>query len=264
VFGRTTLKELILLGVMLFGLCTVCFGQEESITITTYYPSPYGSYNELQTNRLYIGGPAQNTDQLWIERADVGDDWSEFRIGIGDNTGGDDSFVIGVVPCFTCGGNPEVWNPLFTVRNNGRVGIGTPDPQAALDMGGGGIRLGGVTRTSWPSGLGVYVGRTTAQYTGNMGGYTGANERCAAQYPGSHLCTASELLNSINQGINIDGGWAWYSTGTLMDTNTNRLVSDCSGWTQSGNFWGGHRTRGASLSPAWNWCDNPHPLMCCQ
>jgi len=28
---------------------------EESITITTYYPSPYGSYNELAANRLAIG-----------------------------------------------------------------------------------------------------------------------------------------------------------------------------------------------------------------
>ena len=43
----------------------ICFGMgggliqlavaEESITITTYYPSPYGSYNELQTNKLAVG-----------------------------------------------------------------------------------------------------------------------------------------------------------------------------------------------------------------
>jgi hypothetical protein len=28
---------------------------EESITITTYYPSPYGVYNELQTNKFAVG-----------------------------------------------------------------------------------------------------------------------------------------------------------------------------------------------------------------
>ncbi len=28
---------------------------EESISITTYYPSPYGSYNELTTNKMKIG-----------------------------------------------------------------------------------------------------------------------------------------------------------------------------------------------------------------
>lgn len=133
---RTTFKDLILLVGLIFGLCTVSYSQEESITITTYYPAPYGVYNELQTNRLYIGTPTQNTDVLWIERADVGDDRSEFRIGIGDNTGGDDSFVIGVIPCSICGGNPEVWNPLFTVRNDGNVGIGTANPGTGLHISG--------------------------------------------------------------------------------------------------------------------------------
>ena len=28
---------------------------DESITITTYYPSPYGAYNELSANKLIIG-----------------------------------------------------------------------------------------------------------------------------------------------------------------------------------------------------------------
>jgi len=29
--------------------------KEETITITTYYPSPYGVYNELQANRIAVG-----------------------------------------------------------------------------------------------------------------------------------------------------------------------------------------------------------------
>ncbi len=40
--------------------------QSESITITTYYPSPYGSYNELRTNMLAVGSntamPTANGD----------------------------------------------------------------------------------------------------------------------------------------------------------------------------------------------------------
>jgi hypothetical protein len=31
------------------------YAQQESVTITTYYPSPYGSYNELSTNKLAVG-----------------------------------------------------------------------------------------------------------------------------------------------------------------------------------------------------------------
>ena len=41
---------------LIFGFCvSFCFA-EESITITTYYPSPYGVYNELQTNKFAVGG----------------------------------------------------------------------------------------------------------------------------------------------------------------------------------------------------------------
>ncbi|MFA6357786.1 MAG: hypothetical protein WCY09_03860 [Candidatus Omnitrophota bacterium] len=32
----------------------------EEITITSYYPSPYGLYNELETNRLAVGDTNNN------------------------------------------------------------------------------------------------------------------------------------------------------------------------------------------------------------
>ncbi|MFA4889762.1 MAG: hypothetical protein WC628_09360 [Candidatus Omnitrophota bacterium] len=38
------------------------------------------------------------------------------------------------------------------ILDNGNVGIGTTNPQAALDLGSGGIRLGNVTKASWPQG----------------------------------------------------------------------------------------------------------------
>jgi len=96
--------------------------QEERITITTYYPSPYGSYNQLQTNSL----------------------------GVGDNNN-NGQFDSGDVP--TTPG--DVW-----IR--GKVGIRTTNPQAALDVNGtivarndifaqSGIWLGGERRTTWPA-----------------------------------------------------------------------------------------------------------------
>lgn len=50
-------KTINIIGIAIFfilGLFSLGFS-EESITITTYYPSPYGSYNELRANQMSIG-----------------------------------------------------------------------------------------------------------------------------------------------------------------------------------------------------------------
>ncbi|MDI6758775.1 MAG: hypothetical protein QMD94_03780 [Candidatus Omnitrophota bacterium] len=50
-----------ILAVVFINVLTIAFltasaiAADEFITITTYYPSPYGSYNELQTNKLAVG-----------------------------------------------------------------------------------------------------------------------------------------------------------------------------------------------------------------
>lgn len=50
-------KTFIIICSFLFFLLTLPFFTfaEEEITITTYYPSPYGSYNELDTRTLWFG-----------------------------------------------------------------------------------------------------------------------------------------------------------------------------------------------------------------
>lgn len=53
-----------LICVISFFICVISiFAQtSEEITITTYYPSPYGVYNELQTNRLMVGAGVMPDD----------------------------------------------------------------------------------------------------------------------------------------------------------------------------------------------------------
>ena len=48
---------------VLLGLCVVfpCLAQEE-IRVTTYYPSPHGSYNELQSQRMAVGDTDDDGD----------------------------------------------------------------------------------------------------------------------------------------------------------------------------------------------------------
>ncbi|MDP3041141.1 MAG: hypothetical protein Q8N62_00185 [Candidatus Omnitrophota bacterium] len=50
-------KSICLISFLLF-FCSICVFAAEDITITTYYPSPYGVYNELQ---LYAHSPAVTT-----------------------------------------------------------------------------------------------------------------------------------------------------------------------------------------------------------
>ena len=77
------LKSIFLFSVFLFFCSTFAFC-DENITITTYYPSPYGSYNSLQVNNLGVGDV--NADTAFTS-ADVpsgsGNVWIAGKVGIG-------------------------------------------------------------------------------------------------------------------------------------------------------------------------------------
>lgn len=52
------MKKVIFLFLSIFIFISVLFA--ENITITTYYPSPYGSYNEMRVNMLAVGSNYQD------------------------------------------------------------------------------------------------------------------------------------------------------------------------------------------------------------
>jgi hypothetical protein len=55
--GKIMLKKVVC-GVLGLVFCYVCVAQTtESITLTTYYPSPYGSYNQLDVQRSVTFNP---------------------------------------------------------------------------------------------------------------------------------------------------------------------------------------------------------------
>ncbi len=105
-------------------ICVSCVYAQETLTITTYYPSPYGVYNQLQTNSLGVGD--------------------------NDNDGGLDS---GDVPT-TAG---DVWI-------KGNVGIGTTGPNAKLSLTTTGTELGGTAASvavrTMAGSLGTTAGNT--------------------------------------------------------------------------------------------------------
>jgi hypothetical protein len=79
------------------------------------------------------GSNSENSDPLWMARANVDSDRSELRMNIGDNpefsSAFTDSFVVGATK------NDE-WTERFRVTSGGRVGINTDNPQSALEVNG--------------------------------------------------------------------------------------------------------------------------------
>ena len=53
--NKPLLLSLSLCFLLLVFLPVLLFAQNETLTITTYYPSPYGTYNQLGTNKLAVG-----------------------------------------------------------------------------------------------------------------------------------------------------------------------------------------------------------------
>ncbi|MEK6715578.1 MAG: hypothetical protein AABY43_06000 [Candidatus Omnitrophota bacterium] len=114
-------KSILLLSLLLI-FVPFCYAQTttEEITITTYYPSPYGVYNTL---RLF---PA--TQPASCQEGEV-----YYDDGLGVNPAG----------LYYCGnaGNWQVLGGLWAQNgndiyntNSGNVGIGTMSPQARLDV----------------------------------------------------------------------------------------------------------------------------------
>ncbi len=64
------------LSAILLGLVLLCISfADETLTITTYYPSPYGSYRELSAYRMKIGQTYSTqavTDNNLIVEGNVG------------------------------------------------------------------------------------------------------------------------------------------------------------------------------------------------
>jgi len=116
-------------------LATNIFAQEE-ITITTYYPSPYGSYNDLGTNKLAVdtANVAVPSEYAAMQNGDVHIGRS-LIVGAGGGSG----FAYDELT-----GPPDDRPADGNVLIKGRVGIGTAIPNAALQVNGAISRQGTV------------------------------------------------------------------------------------------------------------------------
>ncbi|MFP4119063.1 MAG: hypothetical protein ACLFTH_03335 [Candidatus Woesearchaeota archaeon] len=162
---------------------------------------------------------------------------------------------------------------LYVNASSDRVGINNHDPQHDLDVSGTvaatEVCIDDNCQTSWPSGMATFHNTTSATYTGDMGGYSAANANCDAEFPGSHLCTVDEILNTINaKDVSIISEWAgtaWLAGGPPGYTAN---ANDCKGFTSDsssnlGKFWDFDDTTDEGVGWMTN-CANTKPLACCK
>lgn len=117
-----------------------------------------------------------------------------------------------------------------------------------------------------------------APSSGGVGGYIGANARCASYGAGAHVCSTAEVLESIRctavpsgpqtAPIFTQTGFAWISNGPPGFTAN---ANDCLGWTDGTGVLDGQPTYGAvwNFSPQGGigWltsCASPNRFACCR
>jgi Carbohydrate binding domain len=197
-----------------------------------------------------------------------------FRLKLSDNGGINNDTGIGVSGAL---GSENLWfnngTPIgdikflfgtsgekVTFKSSGSVGIATTTPDAKLQVNGSTHVSGafssivfdklatdgagtvmadasGALYTSQTSGIGRFRA-LTATSTGSQGGYTGANAKCNTAYSGSHVCTAGEILNTINTGHTADipnTTGVWVTSGAPAYFAN---VNDCLGWTDTAASYG--------------------------
>ncbi len=171
---------LVLVFLISTSIVSQCFSQE-SITITTYYPAPYGVYKEL---RLYPNDSPTGCDDAADEGKMYYDDSDrQLRVCMDDGFGSYGWQVSG-------GFWTQSGNNLYSNDTNWNVGIGTATPNAKLQVNGAISRQGTSVSDATQVNLGV-TSTTQNVYSTVSGGYRNTASRSFATVSGGYRNTAS-------------------------------------------------------------------------
>lgn len=171
----------------------------------------------------------------------------------------------------------------ISIDDSGKVGIGTPIPGAVhsdpnkvkLDMGNS-IITGVATPIDSEDavnrayvdaaggGGAVFAGYTPAKYNGNLGGLTGANAKCNAAFPSSHICSVNEFARTGNTTL-LGWGGAWllndgYAVGPVWDMHYGY---GCMSFTNTAAGFEGMSVDSSGLVE-WRGCWNIFYISCCK
>jgi len=173
--------------------------------------------------------------------------------------------------------------------NTGNVGIGTDNPGAAkLKIFGGILDMSfqKITNLAEPTGnfdavTKVYAdtiggtdiceGRhlmiklTNQAYQGNMGGQSGADAKCAAEFDGYHMCQLADYNTTRGCGPDLTRSIAFYHNyvwhGAALGVDGKAI--NCSGWTSTSGSGGIHSIAVAMWYSSSNVCAEYLRIACC-
>ncbi len=110
-----------------------------------------------------------------------------------------------------------------------------------------------------------FVGFTATSYTGNLGGYPGANQKCAAEFSNSYFCTLPDYdaANSTLVPPSATGAWIDFARIT-SGARANNSCTNNAAWTSNSAS-----TYGANLNATGGYagtvvCAASKPLACCR
>jgi hypothetical protein len=168
------MRKLYIIGLIGVAVLIVAIAYAEQITFSTYYPAPYGVYNEMRATRMAVGdtyidsaanswgGTIDSNADLVVEgNLGIGTTAPQAQLDISDPSGaraqiyvrdsgsvikitneaGENYIESGVTTTpgsaadlnFTSMQRSNTW---MTIKDDGKVGIGTMNPQAQLHVGG--------------------------------------------------------------------------------------------------------------------------------
>jgi hypothetical protein len=154
----------------------------EELTLTTYYPSPNGVYQDLEVhNRLwfYPDPTNPNNDHIYFYRTNPVADTSELRLLLADNYGSpNDKFIIGA----TQSGGAPGFHPILTI---------TAKP--SIDMHNSDLAVGNLTVRGWSRFTGCMQASTIAASGTVYGGGSGSCD-LAEMIPAQEGVEAGDLV----------------------------------------------------------------------